>query len=258
MQGLGIFIHPTIVQRILSFLGPWDRTQNAPLVCKRWARIVRDPRTHERWPVPARGEREMARIIQVHLLEQNGPFGNLIRSCLPAPCMMRTLNRCASDIFNYLINGRLGLFTFHHELFSRMIPSIWKDSESFRKYAMAKFGMWYHASGIRNLRHTLIVVVAMILASFELVDPVFWAEFCPLQHEEGRYNRIDLLMEKRPLYACYTRFIHVLEERFGITCNLGRDVQKEIDIGPDRQAKRRRFKESAKIIEISRGALPHT
>ena len=69
-----IFLHAPIVQRIISFLNIWDRTQHAPLVNKLWARIVKDPNTHKHQPIPDQSTRRMAWLVWKHVLEQNGKY----------------------------------------------------------------------------------------------------------------------------------------------------------------------------------------
>ena len=66
-----------VVVRVLSYMSEWDRTQNAPLVCRKWAQIART------FPKLDPVKRRIAWLVWKHLLEGNGLLGELFVKALP-------------------------------------------------------------------------------------------------------------------------------------------------------------------------------
>lgn len=215
-----VFLHKPIVQHIISFLTPWDRTQNAPLVCKTWAMIVRDPATHQTRPLPDSFTRRAVWLMWKYMLEENGSLvARLLPSCLPVRKRPENDDIWIYIIGDYEIHGN-NLWVEHllcnivGDTHESMIVEILDNVEK-------TFGRdhWLITGIMWKTRFVCIyMLIQYILHTF---DPKFWSEFINLNDQSSTPEKIGMI---------YYRLICVLEFRYGITdINIGPKVEIELN-----------------------------
>ena len=216
-----IFLHAPIVQRIISFLNIWDRTQHAPLVNKLWARIVKDPNTHKHQPIPNQPTRRMAWLVWKHVLEQNGKYEKLILKAIPYPCHRR---QYANIIDNMCWNIRpktIGMYFPSFEIALEMIPSYFNNRKIIdlgyhNTLLHEAINMFGNMPGNTH-EHNLVCYMRIFLS---WVDPKIWVDFCksPFSHTQNSLKQV------------YERLIWALETNFGIVdIELGKNVRQIIE-----------------------------
>lgn len=232
--------HAPIIYAILSHMSPWDRTQNAPLVCKRWAEVARTLPPLD----PAR--KRMAWLVWKHLLEERGIFHHLIKKALPAPALLRGYIGRVQEAFDVIACGKMGTLDPYMEIFEEAMPGLMSHREQRNYTNLFQWSRDMHSRmvsatntvGIERLNGVSAKQAECVLSTFRtffsLVDDTFWGEFCSLPR-----TRFTLTADPpcfRPLYECYQRLAQALEQNFGITnIQYGFAVKKELDEGPERE-----------------------
>ena len=214
-----IFIHKPILQRIISFLGPWDRTQHAPLVNKFWASIVKDPNTHKYQPIPNQPARRMAWLVWKHVLEQNGKYEKLILKAIPYPCHLRHYKNIIDRLCEDAAQNITGMYHPHEVLLQKMIPSYYiieikryPDRYTIYQSVAKFFGL------LPGDRISYIICWVRIFLSW--IDPKIWVDFHKHPFAPGQ----------KTLKQVYERLVWALETNFGIVdINLGKMVRKIIE-----------------------------
>lgn len=216
----------TIIYNIISHLSPWDRTQNAPLVCRKWAQIAK------MFPMPFEEyERRAAWLVWKHLLEERGMFGTLLRESLPVSFEIEGF---VSEIFELTGNT-----TFEDSKFIAIYDDIMLGChESSHNFNQTNSNLYYVQEDIpiairqvdRYVAVYFLWLISYVRQIFLMVDPKFWSEFVLIQHSIHTPCRKDYPPQFCPLHECYQRLEMILESRFGITnIQYGPLVKKELE-----------------------------
>ncbi len=103
-----------VVVRILSYMSPWDRTQNASLVCRKWAQIART------FPKLDPVRRQIAWLTRKHLLEGSGPLRDLFVKSFPGH--LKGFSQCMEKYVLTSVSVPQGLCDLTEVTLQNMLP----------------------------------------------------------------------------------------------------------------------------------------
>ena len=219
-----------ILSVLFLHMSPWDRTQNAPLVCRKWAAVART------LPPIDPAKKRMAWLVWKHLLEDRGEFGSLLRCALPSPCMLRGYPKLVTKIFHRFISTRTGLFSCPYEVLKRVMPFLYSETPMDHETDLAEWVHFHRKMMTSEMTtHRLgghvnddVAILQTLRLLFTLVDDGFWSEFSSKPCDSTN----DPM---RPLHECYLRLSDALNRNFGITdIAYGECVKHELEVGPSR------------------------
>ena len=224
--------HTPIIYSILVHLSPWDRTQNAALVCRKWAEVARII------PKMSACQRRMAWVVWKHVLEEKGQFGCIIRKSLPAPCMNRNYLERATELFQILSAGKQGMIDPWREIVFAIMPPFLNEQEYsntlYKTKQIMRVLMNHPHFDIEKRRimgneiigaRTVFAIKSTIRAMLGFVDPNFWS-----------WVVSESQIEYKPLHVIYQRLIQALDHNFGIfNIQYSLGVRKELERGPERE-----------------------